>query len=168
MSSVPFVDAYVQHHKYWKEKSKHGDEVIRVQYLLTRRRWEEDCFTVDAKYGKESMFPNATVSKAEAIRRVEDYEVEAHHTSYLKDTKPKVAGIIYTYKCRNTGNVYTDLPIDTEHNVGDFRWHYTEKCEGRYQDDDVNKVCRPCRQAEAKGHRLLTDKELHDLNERGW
>lgn len=160
---------YVQHPKYWKMKSRHGDEVIRVQYLVMRRRWEEDLFSVDAEYGKENpIHPYATVSKAEAIRRVEDYEVEAHHTSYLKGAKPKVAGIIYTYKCRNSGKVYTNLPIDTEHDVGDFGWHYTNKCEGSYQDDVVNKVCYSCREAEAKGHRLLTDKELHDLKEKGW
>lgn len=163
-----YGEMYVQHPKFWKMESKHGDEVIRVQYIVMRRRWEEDLFSVDAEYGKGSMFPNATVSKAEAIRRVEDYEVDAHQTSHLKDTKAKVAGIMYTYKCRHSGNVYTDLPINTEHNVGDFGWHYTHKCEGSYQHDELNKVCHSCRAAEANGHRTLTDKELHDLNETGW
>ena len=162
------VDAYVQHPKYWKMESRHGDEVIRVQYMVMRRRWEEDLFSVDAKYSKGSMFPNATVSKAEAIRRVEDYEVDAYHTSYLKETKPKVVGIVYTYKCRHSGNVYTDLPIDSELGISDYGLRYTAKCEGRYQDDRSNKVCLSCKRAIEEGHRTLTDKELHDLNNTGW
>jgi len=142
------------------EKSIHGDEVIRVEYALIRRRWEEDYYVVNAE--------NGALSKAEAIRKVEDYRIDSHNSSHLKETKPKVTDVVITFKCRNTGNVYTDLPIDTEHNVGDFGWHYTSKCSGEYKYDWVNKVCYTCKHADEEGYRLLTDKELHDLNNTGW
>ena len=148
--------------------SIHGDRVVRVQYLLLRRRWEQDWFLVDVKHSYVKGSPNGTVSKAEAIRMVEEYEVEAHESNYLKETKPKHAELIYTYKCRHAGNVYTDLPIDSELGVGDFGWHYTAKCDGTYQHEYENKVCHSCKRAIEEGNRLLTSQELYDLNNTGW
>jgi len=132
------------------EANNNEDVVVGKQYIITRKRTMIDTYIVDAG------------SKTEAIRMVEDYECEYDDSYFDNETKPKFDSILYTYKCPNIHNGWTEVSSDLKPNDG--RWHYNGMCEGVYQNKDAE-MCHECAGALAKGHRPLTQDELQYLSD---
>ena len=132
------------------DKTNNNKEiVVKKQFIVTRKVIMIEYHTVDAN------------SKSEAVRMVDEDEVDDYETHYSEQYNPKFDSILYTYKCPNIHNGWTNVASDVE--VGSFKWHYNGMCEGVYQNKDAE-MCHECAGALANGYRALTQIELQYLS----
>ena len=124
-------------------------EVTKIQFIITRKVIMMEYHTVDAR------------SQADAIRIVEDGH-DDYDTHYSEQYIPKFDSMLYTYKCPNIHNGWTDVASDIE--VGSFNWHYNGMCVGEFTDEDA-RMCHECAGALANGYRALTREELQHLSD---
>ena len=127
---------------------------MRREYVVRERRVDDYIYYVTAS------------SKKEAIRMVDECEVDYsdvwHHDSY----KPAVERIDEYDDCPNKGEGWTEIPLDELNGgkkIGTFHWHYNGKCGGEKMAEKTH--CINCRASIKKGHRLLTNEEKQYLND---
>lgn len=131
-------------------------------YNIERIEKTAYCFEVEA------------TSKAEALRMVNDYEVDSVDQYCVDDYKPKVTSITEYNACPNNGRAFTDIPLSevTFDDDGNprargkhFNWHYNGKCKG--EKLTTEDFCYECCNAMERGHRFTTSAENAYLN-RQW
>lgn len=142
--------------------------ITRKEFVVKRVEKIEHRFTVQAE------------TKKEAIRQVEDYEVDSEMVMGIKWWKPVVEEVIEYEECPNKGEGWSSIPWEQVEKMIEGRpdifdgiiplwkdgmtWHYNGLCTGEKlltQD-----VCYHCQNAQIKGHRLLHDEEKKYLNNR--
>jgi hypothetical protein len=133
--------------------------ITRRVYNIERIEKTAYCFAVEA------------TSKAEALRMVNEYEVEYVDAYGVDSYKPKVASITEYTACPNNGRAFTDVSLkdvtfDDDGNPRakgkHFNWHYNGKCEGEKESTDD--FCYKCRSAMRDGLRFTTPLENAYLN----
>lgn len=133
--------------------------ITRRVYNIERVEKTAYCFEVEA------------TSKAEALRMVDEYEVDYHNAYGLHGYKPKVASITEYTACPNNGRAWSNIPLkdvtfddDGEPKVNGkhFDWHYNGKCKGEKMTTED--FCYECHHAMQNGYRFTTSAENAYLN----
>jgi len=133
--------------------------ITRRVYNIERIEKTAYCFAVEA------------ASKAEALRMVNEYEVEYVDAYGVDSYKPKVASITEYTACPNNGRAWSNIPLkdvtfdddgNPRENGKHFSWHYNGKCEGEKEVD--KDFCYHCCNAMERGHRFTTSAENAWLN----
>jgi hypothetical protein len=136
--------------------------ITRRVYNIERIEKTAYCFAVEA------------TSKAEALRMVDEYEVEYNDAYGVDSYKPKVASITEYTACPNNGRAFTSIPLsevtfdddgNPRRNDKHFHWHYNGKCKSEKESTDD--FCYECRNAMRSGYRFTTSAENAYLN-RQW
>ena len=112
-------------------------------------------------------------SKADALRQIENCEVESDGMYGMSEQKAKVASITEYTACPNKGRAWSEIPLsevtfdddgNPRRNDKHFNWHYNGKCEGEKESTDD--FCYKCRSAMRDGLRFTTSLENAWLNNR--
>ena len=128
-------------------------------YNIERIEKTAYCFEVEA------------TSKAEALRMVNDYEVEYTDAYGVDSYKPKVASITEYNACPNNGRAWSNIPLkdvtfddkgEPKVNGSNFNWHYNGKCKGEKMTTED--FCYECCNAIQNGYRFTTSAENAYLN----
>lgn len=134
-------------------------KITRRVYNIERIEKTAYCFEVEA------------TSKAEALRMVNDYEVEYTDMYSISQQQPKVASITEHTDCPNKGRAWSEIPLsevtfdddgNPRRNDKQFNWHYNGKCKGEKESTDD--FCYKCRSAMRDGLRFTTPLENAYLN----
>lgn len=137
-------------------------EITRREYNIERIEKTAYCFAVEA------------TSKAEALRMVDNYEVDYTDAYGVDSYKPKVASITEYTACPNNGRAWSGIPLSEVtfdddgrplRNDKGHRWHYNKKCKGEKEAD--RDFCHECCNAMESGYRFTTSAENAYLN-RQW
>tara|TARA_R100000008_G_scaffold86570_1_gene80206 strand:- start:561 stop:980 length:420 start_codon:yes stop_codon:yes gene_type:complete len=127
---------------------------MRREYVVRERRVDDYIYYVTAS------------SKKEAIRMVDECEVDYKDVWYHNSYKPVLVSINEYDDCPNKGEGWTEIPLDELNGykkIGGFRWHYNGKCGGEKAAEGTH--CINCRASMEKGYRLLTNEEKQYLND---
>jgi hypothetical protein len=134
-------------------------KITRREYNIERIEKVVYTFTVEAN------------SKADALRMVNDYEVESDYAETMDSYKPKVASITEYTDCPNKGRAWSEIPINEitfdddgnpRRNGKHFNWHYNGKCKG--EKEATEDFCYHCCNAMESGYRFTTSAENAYLN----
>jgi hypothetical protein len=125
---------------------------MRREYIVRQRRVDDYIYRVTAS------------TKKEAMRMVDEHEVDYDDVQGHDCHKAKVIRIDMYDDCPNKGEGWSEIPLDKlkDVKIGSFHWHYNGKCRGEKAAEKTH--CYGCESAMKSGHRLLTDEEKEYLN----
>lgn len=141
--------------------SKTEREIIRTEYLISRREVVDNCYRVEAN------------SMKEAIEKIEDYEVERDEIYHERYYKPVVTEVVEYVACPNKGQGWTSVAIGNlpdRQESGRYswttNWHFNGLCKGEMVKTEVVAYCDKCIRSKKEGHRFLTRDEKAYLSDR--
>ena len=143
--------------------SKTEREIIRTEYLISRREVVDNCYRVEAN------------SMKEAIEKIEDYEVERDEIYHERYYKPVVTEVVEYVACPNKGQGWTSVaigrPIPIRQESGEYSWnshgdywHFNGLCKGEMVKTEA--YCNRCISSKKEGYRFLTRDEKAYLSDR--
>ena len=143
-------------------------KMTRKEFVVKRIEKIEHSYTVRAK------------TKKEAIRQVEEHEVDSEMVMGIRWWKPTVEEVLEYEECPNIGEGWTEVPLEHLEQMLAERpdifdgiiptwskgrtWHYNGICKGeKLVSEDF---CYHCVNAQKRGHRLLHNEEKKYLNDK--
>lgn len=141
-------------------------EITRREFVVTQLETVVNYYTVNAE------------TKEEAIRMVEDSEVELDHVQGVEYFDPVINEILEYTECPNKGEGWSSIPLEVVEGMIEDRpemfdgiiplckdgksWHYNGLCFGEKMTKED--LCLHCSNSERKGYRLLSNEEKKYLN----
>lgn len=142
-------------------------KITRREFVVKRVETVENYYTVNAE------------SKEEAIRMVDDCEVDLDHVQGIGCLEPVIHKILEYTECPNKGEGWSSIPLEVVEGMIEDRpeifdgiiplskdgktWHYNGVCAGEKKKE--HDVCYKCTNAQANGYRLLSNEEKKYLNQ---
>jgi len=137
-------------------------KITRKIYNIERIEKVAYCYSVEAS------------SKAEALRMVDDYDVDYESMYGINQQKAKAVSVDVYDTCPNIGRAWTETPLSQVDFSGEWprvidpttgkskAWYYNGACKGEKNQNDS--FCYHCRSAMRKGHRMTVPAENKHLN----